>query len=133
MLINNDDIDLNKQEPAFGETALYIASKHGINLIVAKLINQDTVDVNRSTKNRTTPLIVASANGHSDIVEMLLAHPDIEPNYVTFKGQSSLFHLDSSIIFPILVAKFNHCVRHSELNQVMTRIYLVFLVFVAPT
>ena len=59
---------------------------------MAELINKDNIDVNRSTKNRTTPLIVASANGHSDIVEMLLAHPNIDPNYATFNGRSSIFN-----------------------------------------
>ena len=92
VLLNYYHLDLNKQEPDFGETPLYAAATMGFSQIVSELINQDDIDVNRSTKNRTTPLIVASVNGRSDIIEMLLAHPDIDPNYATFKGQSSLFN-----------------------------------------
>ena len=97
VILNNYNIDLNKQEPDFGETPLYVTAKMGFSQIVASLIKMDTIDVNRSTKNRTTPLMASSANGHLDIVEMLLAHPYIDPNFATFKGQSSLFH---SIIEP---------------------------------
>ena len=59
VLLNKCPGSLNEQEPDFGSTPLYVAAAMGYPGIVAELIMKKEIDVNKSTKNRTTQLIVA--------------------------------------------------------------------------
>ena len=57
------------------ETALYQSSKIGSAKSVEFLLSRQDVDIEAKSKSaKETPLIVASKNGHADIVEMLMTH-----------------------------------------------------------
>ena len=64
--------DLNIQEPLFGGTALWIASRKGYKGIVLGLLGKG-VDVNKSLKSGVSPLMEAAKNGHEDVVNLLIA------------------------------------------------------------
>lgn len=72
MLLNHQP-NINCTTP-HGETALYCASRaNNLNLVKILLsYAQSGLDVNVATATRWTPLIVACANGHSDVVRCLL-------------------------------------------------------------
>ena len=76
------------------------------------------IDVNVLDENGYTPLHLAAYQGHSEIVEMLLAHHNINPNYVTFKGQSSLFSsiIELDEIIGLDIVKLHNC-DQSKIEQ----------------
>ena len=107
----------NRPEPDFGETPLYAASKRGHSRIVETLITMGHIDVNRSTKNRTTPLMVSSVGGYLEIIAMLLAHPKIDPNCLSHPND-----------LPDLVTAVKGVILHSIYDN--STLILTFLNFV---
>jgi ankyrin repeat protein len=57
----------------------------------AKLI-QETGNVNENDSNGQTVLMSASRNGHTEIVKLLLAHPDIQVNKNNSHGDTALMN-----------------------------------------
>ena len=71
--------------------ALWDASNIGNTNSVKLLINHPKIDINQmNTRDKTTPLIIASKRGHRDIVELLLRHTQIEVNRKDSYGDTAL-------------------------------------------
>ena len=80
-IFENKAIQLNNQNK-YGETALHYAAKFGREVCVRDILLRRT-DINPNIKEHragNTPLHEAAKNGHTEIVTMLLAHQDINPN-----------------------------------------------------
>jgi len=65
------------------------ASMYGDTKIVEKLLNKGA-NVNAQNYNGNTALILASSNGRTEIVEMLLKHPKIDVNLNDASGYTAL-------------------------------------------
>ena len=75
----------------YGCTALFWAACQGHTSVVALLLAQDRIDVNKkSGKLQWTALIVASVYGEREIVQRLLEHPDINVNSTDRFNNSAL-------------------------------------------
>ena len=73
-------------------TSLYGACYAGQLVIVQKLLEQETIDVNAGDENGATPISAACESGHLDIVEKLLERKEIEVNKArTAYGDTPLF------------------------------------------
>ena len=75
------ETDINIQNK-YGETALHYAAKLGREVCVRDVLLRRT-DIKPNIKDHragNTPLHEAAKNGHTEIVTMLLAHQDINPN-----------------------------------------------------
>ena len=75
------ETDINAQNK-YGETALHYAAKLGREVCVGDILLRRT-DINLNIKESrwgNTPLHEAAKNGHTEVVTMLLAHQDINPN-----------------------------------------------------
>lgn len=71
-LLSHPRIDVN-QEDSFGRTALYYATVKGSYIIVKTLLQHPEIDVNRvDNLAGRSPLIIAAARNHYEIVELLL-------------------------------------------------------------
>ena len=101
MLLEREDIDINKkcENPGHvalhlaasrGCTALHIAASRGHASIVKMLLERKDVLVNARCKQGRTALIVAAIEGHANVVEELLQHPDIDVNMQDIYGQTAL-------------------------------------------
>ena len=55
------------------------------------LLAHDGVDVNQALENGVTPLVLASENGHADVVKMLLAQDGVDVNHTNQHGDTPLF------------------------------------------
>ncbi|RPA96324.1 ankyrin [Choiromyces venosus 120613-1] len=83
ILLTDAKIDINDKDFE-GRTALYWAAEMGYVEATAALLEDERIDVNFRdwwifiTSCNVTALEVARARGHDDVVQMLLARPDIE-------------------------------------------------------
>jgi ankyrin repeat protein len=63
------------------------------------LLKQDGIGLNaRETDTGYTPLATACLNNNTDIVRLLLSHPDTDPNAVDNDGASILALVDSNYV-----------------------------------
>jgi ankyrin repeat protein len=62
-----------ERRPAGGMTALLFASRQG-KLSVARALVEGGADVNQVGADNTSPLLIATVNGHYDVARMLLGH-----------------------------------------------------------
>jgi hypothetical protein len=70
-LLLSDVVDINKGSEQQGWTALYIAAKIG-DADCAMLLLEYDANVDKPAMDGQTPLLVASAEGHSEVIELLL-------------------------------------------------------------
>jgi len=97
-----NDIDINHPDYG-GRTALFLACDTVHNRAcpetVDLLLKQDGIDLNaRETDTGYTPLATACLNNNTDIVRLLLSHPDTDPNAVDNDGASILALIDSNYV-----------------------------------
>ena len=64
-------LDINKKS-ASGWTALALAADKGFEESVKELLKHNNIKVDLYTKRKSTPLILAAANGHTKVVKLLL-------------------------------------------------------------
>jgi len=105
------DLEINKRN-SLGEAALFHASSNGLASIVDELLHSGA-DVNIQDNNRNSPLMTAAGNGHCDVVESLLAHPDINVDLETRQHDKAIHwvawagHLDVLKMFVKYGVDFN--------------------------
>jgi ankyrin repeat protein len=80
--------DVNAQSKN-GSTALIFAARDGKTNIAKKLIEANA-DVNAQDKDGDTALIRAAGNSHTDSVQQLLTHPDINIGIENKRGKTAL-------------------------------------------
>ena len=73
MLLQQEKIDVNKQDGFGGETALMWASQKGHKEIVQMLLQHKNIDVNLQDSGGRTALTYASERGDKEMFEMLEA------------------------------------------------------------
>jgi len=97
----NDVIDVNHDFRGF--TALHVASERG-NVSVARLLLRfTTIDVNLPLEtDGSCPLLLSCQNGHVDIVNLLLQHPEISVNHARDDGATPLFAACQKGHFPVV-------------------------------
>jgi hypothetical protein len=80
-LVSHSDIDINQGIHGSQLNALHTAATCGHAEVVSHLLSTDTIDVNAviigEHFNGATSLILATYIGHSEIVNVLLQHPEI--------------------------------------------------------
>ncbi len=54
------------------------------------MLARHDVEVNNAVQNKPTALMVASQQGHVEVVRLLLAHPDVKANRTLSDGRSAL-------------------------------------------
>jgi len=64
----------------FGEAPLCVAAYKGQGMVVAELLQRDSILVNIKGKHGRTPLYIAAEGGHVFIVKCLLSHTSIDVN-----------------------------------------------------
>ncbi|KAJ5651247.1 uncharacterized protein N7484_004970 [Penicillium longicatenatum] len=69
---------------------LYIASYLGLDMVVRALLTSHGVDVNSTTDDSRTPILLSIEKGHKGIAETFLAVPGIDINMPSSKGNSPL-------------------------------------------
>ena len=82
-------ININVKEP-YGAAAFYMAINKGYSTIVEWLLSLGADTNTRQDGN--TPLLIASQNGHSAIVKLLLQSSDIDVNVASKDGITPLIH-----------------------------------------
>ncbi|KAN0081961.1 Ankyrin repeat-containing domain protein [Elaphomyces granulatus] len=101
-LLMRNDIDINHPDYG-GRTPLFLACDTDHNRAcpetVDLLLEQDGIDVNaRETDTGYTPLAIACLNKDTDLVRLLLSHPDTDPNAVDNDGASIFALVDSNYL-----------------------------------
>ena len=66
-------------------TLLYLATIRGHTAIVKELVSKPGIDVNLAIETGATPLSAAAEMGRTDLVELLLAAPGVNPDLGTFR------------------------------------------------
>ena len=82
----------------FGEAPLCVAAYKGQGMVVAELLQRDSILVNIKGKHGRTPLYIAAEGGHVFIVKCLLSHTSIDVNS-RYLSVCSLIWLSSSDLF----------------------------------
>ncbi|XP_036452185.1 KN motif and ankyrin repeat domain-containing protein 4-like [Colossoma macropomum] len=81
--------DVNACAGQVGQTALHLAVRHGRVSTVQQLLAQGA-NINAQDQAGTTALISACDRGHTDIVRILLEHPDCDVSLTDKGGRSAL-------------------------------------------
>ena len=76
-------VDLTTEEVS-ESSALYVACQQGNVDAVRKLLRQKWCDVNQKEFDGDSPLSVALRKNHVVVVRLLLTHPDIDRNALSF-------------------------------------------------
>jgi len=74
---------------------LFVACQEGYKEIVALLVADSRVEVNKPMKGGWAPVHIASYRGHTEIVALLLGNPRLDPNY-SVEGKFTALALASS-------------------------------------
>ena len=74
-----------------GQTLAHIAARWNRDEILKLLVQSGQVDVNQRDKYQSTPLTIATELGHLEVVRVLLADPNLQPNLAVKEG--SALHL----------------------------------------
>ena len=106
LLLEDEEIEVNR-ENINGRTALYEASYNGNGNaeIVQLLLQEDDIDVNkeyRSTRSdgeNKTVLWIASQKEHTEIVQLLLEHPNTNVISKGFNEQGDIIEIIASLIY----------------------------------
>jgi len=89
LLLNHEDIDINAGDP----TPLYAATDGHFNQhryeITRLLLSNSQIDVNKGTRFEH-PLYIPAHNGDSEMVRLLIKHPQTDVNSRNYKGYSAL-------------------------------------------
>ena len=64
----------------YGEAPLCVAAYKGQGMVVAELLQRESIIVNIKGKHGRTPLYIAAEGGHVFIVKCLLSHTSIDVN-----------------------------------------------------
>ncbi|RWS16348.1 KN motif and ankyrin repeat domain-containing protein 1-like isoform X1 [Dinothrombium tinctorium] len=86
ILIFSCEINFSYQN---GQTALMLASSHG-QFITCKLLIEAGAAFNVQDNDGSTALMCAAEHGHTDVVRLLLSHPDCDPNISDNDGSTAL-------------------------------------------
>jgi ankyrin repeat protein len=70
-LLKSPGIDINKQGPSDGCTALFCAAEKG-HVEIVQILLEAGADFNISSKKIQTPLYIACKNGHTNIIKLLI-------------------------------------------------------------
>jgi ankyrin repeat protein len=104
--------NVNQAETEDGCSPLYIASQNG-NVAAVKVLIKAGGNVNQHNQQNVTPIIIASLQGHTEVVRLLLQQPNIDLNKIA-AGKSALGHATNNKIIQLLkdaVAKIN---KHND-------------------
>eukprot|EP01083_Nonionella_stella_P267937 905433_1 len=76
LLVQSSNININhhKETNYDNATALYLACRGGATQCVRHLLSNHSVIINEATPTGGSPLLIASSQGHDEIVEMLIDH-----------------------------------------------------------
>jgi ankyrin repeat protein len=91
LLLEHQDVEVNKANGPFGYTALLIASRKGLVKVVRKLLAHQKIEVNKPMAGPQTALMIASQFGRVGVVRLLLAHKEIEVNKTEQNGATALY------------------------------------------
>jgi len=105
LLLSEEELNPNIQMDGFTtdkihmtESPLSYAARHGyVDVTIALLQGSSKTDVNQISnyqpkESPMTPLLAAAQSGQSDVVALLMVHPDIDINAVDTNGDSALCH-----------------------------------------
>lgn len=73
--------DVNIKAKQNGQTALMLAASHG-QFFTCKILLECGAAINLQDNDGSTALMCAAEHGHSDVVRLLLSHPDCDPTIV---------------------------------------------------
>jgi ankyrin repeat protein len=109
LLVDHGGIDVNSKDTSNGQTPLSWAAENGQEAVVRLLIKCEGVDVNSKPNNYDptvpfsgipldakinshgrTPLSWAAANGHKEVVRLLVEHKDVDVNSPDDRGRTPL-------------------------------------------
>ena len=74
-------------------TPLHVACREGHTQIVALLLQDQRVDVNKQTNERVTPFFIACESGHLDIVKYMMQDERVDVNKQGYNNKGSPFHI----------------------------------------
>jgi len=81
--------DINVKATQHGQTALMLAVSQG-RVETVRMLIEAGADVNIQDEDGSTALMCAAEHGHTQIIWMLLAHPDCDPYLTDNDGSSAL-------------------------------------------
>jgi ankyrin repeat protein len=93
--LHYDEKKINETAFKYNTSLLHFACKYYQLSLIKKILISNSVNVNQATMG-LTPLYLTSYNGQTDIVKLLLAHPDIQVNQAHKNGVTPLH---AAIIF----------------------------------
>ncbi|OHT00554.1 hypothetical protein TRFO_07871 [Tritrichomonas foetus] len=93
MLVENDSLDINKQQPGSGISVLHLCCQQGQTEFVKLLLERKDLDINLMAAQSMTALHFAARAGHADIVKLLISNPNILLNPKTAIGLKTPLHL----------------------------------------
>lgn len=111
-LIEKDGVSVNAQDPLeeSGCTVLTLAVQSENSKLVAYLLTNKAIDVNKPDSTGGTPLHYAAALGLVEIIDQLLGHPDIDVNLAEKQGgwtplHTAVFQGQDSAVAALLKSK----------------------------
>jgi len=90
LLLGNEMIDLNIQDPLSGNTALHKLCLNGKEEFVTKFVNSPGVDLNIMNNGHETPLLISSRMNSFACTKPLLENPTVDVNVATTSGNTAL-------------------------------------------
>ncbi len=72
-----------------GQTALMLAASHG-QFFTCKILMECGAAINVQDNDGSTALMCAAEHGHTDVVRLLLSHPDCDPTIVDNDNSTAL-------------------------------------------
>lgn len=80
-LVDTGHININNVEQKRNEQpALSYAAENGLHSAVTKLLKIEGIQVDGRDSNNATPLLHAAREGHKEVMEILLARPEVDVN-----------------------------------------------------
>jgi len=158
-LLTSNRLDVNHLDGRFGATTLYFAAQRNHLEVVALLLAHPLIDVNLAvhapfypspypgipqpaplqqlliddaklpSKSYITPLHIAAARGHTEVVKLLLAHPKIDVNLISNQLSPLLVAIANGqkAVFKLLLAHPKIDINLKSTHQVTPRYSLTIL------
>eukprot|EP01095_Lingulamoeba_sp_RSL-Kostka_P005781 TRINITY_DN1755_c0_g1_i1.p1 TRINITY_DN1755_c0_g1~~TRINITY_DN1755_c0_g1_i1.p1 ORF type:complete len:178 (+),score=42.18 TRINITY_DN1755_c0_g1_i1:102-635(+) len=81
---------INIVDQEFGSSMLHYAIEYGLIEVIKKLLSFETIDVNISNYESLCPIHYGALSNNEEILNLLLQHPDINPNITTEEKKTAL-------------------------------------------